>query len=60
MTQTESNIINNTFELNINDLMNIGWLIHKFLLKIVVFKNKFNSKVIQKVIDNFKKVTPIT
>ena len=25
-----------------------------------VFKDKFNSKVIQKVIDNFKKVTPIT
>jgi hypothetical protein len=26
----------------------------------VVFKDKFNSKVIQKVIVNFKKVTPIT
>jgi hypothetical protein len=51
----DSNIINSTFELNINDLMNIGWLINKFLLKIVVLKDKFNSKVIQKVIDNFKK-----
>jgi hypothetical protein len=40
--------------------MNVGWLIHKFFLKIVAFKDKFNSKVIQKVIDNFKKVTPIT
>jgi hypothetical protein len=47
----------NTFKLNINDLMNIGWLI---FLKIVVFKDKFNSKVIEKVIDNFKKVTPLT
>ena len=56
----DSNIINNTCLLNINDLMNIGWLIHKFFLKIVVFKDKFNSKVIKKVIDNFKKVTPIT
>jgi hypothetical protein len=33
---------------------------HKFFLKIVVFKDTFNSKVIKKVIDNFKKVTPIT
>jgi hypothetical protein len=39
--------------------MNIGWLTHKFFLKIVVFKDIFNSKVIQKVIHNFKKVTPI-
>ncbi len=60
MTQTKSNIINNTFYLNINDLMNIGWLIHKYFLKIVVFKDRFNSKVIQKVTDYFKKVTPIT
>jgi hypothetical protein len=57
MTQ---NIINNTFKLNINDLMNISWLIHNFFLKIVVLKHKFNSKVIQKVIDNFKKVNTIT
>ena len=35
--------------------MNIGWLIQKFFLKIVVCKDKFNSKVIQKVIDNLKK-----
>ncbi len=56
----DSNIINNTCLLNINDLMNIGWLIHKFFLKIVVFKDKFNLKVIQKVIDNLKKVTAIT
>jgi hypothetical protein len=60
MTQTESNIKNNTFKLNNNDNMNIGWLIHKFFLKIVVFKDKFNSKVIQKVIDKFKKVALIT
>ncbi len=35
--------------------MNIGCLIHKFFLKIVIFKDKFNSKVIQKVIWQFQK-----
>ncbi len=43
----DSNLVKhnkNTFKLNINDLMKIGWLI---FLKIVVFKDKFNSKVIE-------------